>query len=60
MITKEEWFRRYADQIQKRSNVSREIAMDCAEVGWEGSNQDIDNDGPEDCADVELSYWDND
>lgn len=75
VITAEEWVHRYADRIHEVSGGSAEFAMEAARVGaaeyerneraagnavmWWGGPSGANN-TPEDEADEEMSYWDND
>lgn len=71
-ITREEWVRRYAARIEERIHCGDKQSLEVAEVGA-SSEEDmcrisgkpvewLDEPGltPEDAADDELSYWDDD
>jgi len=70
-MTRDEWKARYAARIMERTDMDAVDAADIAEVGAECHEQNesaagckVDWDDkwaiPEDMADEELSYWDND
>jgi hypothetical protein len=75
VITRAEWEARYAAQVRKRAGWTHEEAAECARVGaetyeeqersfgnevmwWGGPSGALNT--PEDEADEEMSYWDDD
>jgi hypothetical protein len=61
-MTREEWQRRYAAHLMDKGGMSQNHAIECAEAA---GDQNFRNNGdewldPEDDADVEMSYWDDD
>lgn len=74
-ITRDEWVRRYAARVMEKAALTQEQADEVAKVGaeayeeseraahnkvmWCGESSG-GNSSPEDVADEELSYWDND
>ncbi len=58
-ISKEEWLKRCAAQLVLRSGIEPETAAEIAETVFESAEEDL-NESPEECADEEMSYWDND
>jgi hypothetical protein len=61
-ITREEWERRYAARLIEVSGIEAEKAQEFATTA---ATENLRNNGdewldPEDDADVELSYWEND
>lgn len=61
-MTREEWERRYATQLIDKGGMSPERAYESAD---EAAKQNFANNGdewldPENDADVEMSYWDDD
>lgn len=74
-ITREEWERRYADRVRQKAGWTHEEAAEAARIGaityeeqergcgnevvWWGGPSGADN-TPEDEADNEMSYWDDD
>jgi len=76
VISRDEWQRRYAARIMERAGWPEHAAMDAARVGaeeyerdehaagnavvWRGVSAGVLGDTPEDLADEEMSYWDDD
>ena len=61
-LTREQWTRRFADRIKARAGWDEASAMACAEASAEVNLQNNGDEwlDPEDDADVEISYFDND
>ena len=66
-MTSEEWTRRFAARIQEQAGWSEEAAMQCAQAAAESHDYMERNSGrepqwldPEDAADDEMSYWEDD
>lgn len=66
-MTRIEWERRYAARVRKRAGWTHEESVEAARVGAEGWERDERGCGnavewinPEDAADEEMSYWDDD
>lgn len=61
-LTREQWTRRFADRVKQRAGWNEEEAMECATVSAEVNFQNNGDEwlDPEDDADVEMSYFDND
>lgn len=66
-LTREAWIRRFADRIKEVAKWDEEGAIECAteaanqhERNERAAGNTIDWMDPEDEADVEMSYWDDD
>lgn len=61
-MTRVEWTRRFADRIKEYAGWNEVEAMACAEASAEVNLQNNGDEwfDPEDDADVEMSYFDND
>jgi hypothetical protein len=62
ILTKEEWLARCAAHFKKRAALDDETSMELAIQEWDiqeenGWDDDFRVD-PEECADSEMSYWD--
>lgn len=75
VITREEWERRYAARIMERAGWPEHAAIDAGRVGaeeYERGEREAGNvvvwsgiatgffSSPEECADEEMTYWDDD
>lgn len=74
-ITREEWQRRYAARIMEKAGWPEHAAIEAGKVGaeeyerneraagnavtWHGADTGM-LDSPEECADEEMSYWEDD
>lgn len=58
-ITKEEWIQRSAARFKDRGGLTEEEAREQAKASFETVNGDL-SENPEDAADEDMSYWDND
>lgn len=58
-MTREEWIRRFADRVKAMSEISEEEAMESAKSCADTAEDDEWLD-PEEAADTEMSYWDDD
>lgn len=64
-ITPEEWKRRYAARLMTAGGMAEKPAIECAQAAWEedgdaGLLDGSDGLSPEDCADEEMSWWEDD
>lgn len=66
-LTREEWMRRYAARVMECAGVEEHQAIEIAKVGAEcwaegerAASTAIEWIDPEDAADEEMSYWEND
>jgi len=65
-MTKEEWLRRYAERIFEVCKMDKddldavEFVMDCQENAGYDELDEFWKEHPEDSADEEMSYWDDD
>lgn len=61
-MTREEWERRFADRIKEVSGLEEQQAVEVARIAAEQNLADNGDEwlDPEDDADVEMSYWDDD
>lgn len=74
-ISREEWIRRYADRVHAVTGCGPEFALETAKVGadcyeedeWQPNKPVVwwggpsgEHMSPEDAADEEMSYWDDD
>lgn len=65
-LDREEWTRRYAARVMERTGMLEHQAMEVARVGRQEFDREIKTWGdailtdPEECADEEMSYWEND
>ena len=51
---KDEWHRRYKARLMEVASIDEKFAQQCLDAGM--GEYDYDDD-PEDCADSEMSYW---
>lgn len=66
-LSRDEWERRYAARLMSRGGMEERIAMACARGASEEFESDeraagnvLSWDEPEEMADEEMSYWEND
>ena len=66
-MTREEWERRYAARVMEVADMPEQQAMEIARIGSEvyeeqegGAVNWAEAECPEDMADDEMSYWEND
>lgn len=66
-MTRDEWMRRYADRIKEKAGWEEGDAMSAAKAAAEDHERNeleagdtVDWMDPEEDADVEMSYWDDD
>ncbi len=57
-LNREQWTRRFADRIKGRAGWNEGEAMACAEVNLQNNGAGLLD--PDDDADVEISYFEND
>lgn len=53
-MNKDEWHRRYKAELMENPHVDEKFAEKCLQAGM--GEYDYDED-PEDCATMEMSYW---